>query len=83
MRMVYDTKKTAPFEKDEAMTLSGLLAVSEKLDPVKMPRMPAKRESDASQRARGPQRTSSARETLTCKEGSTGTEGDDCGTCGG
>ena len=48
MRMVYDTKKTAPLEKDEAMTLSGLFAVSEKLDPVKMPRMPVSREASQS-----------------------------------
>ena len=44
MRIVYDTKKTAPFEKDEAITFNGLLAVSEKLDPVKMPSMPVKEE---------------------------------------
>lgn len=38
-RIVYETKKTAPLEKDEAMMLSGLLAVSEKEVPVKMPRI--------------------------------------------
>lgn len=37
IRIVYDTKKTAPLEKEDAMTLSGLFAVSSKLSPVKIP----------------------------------------------
>lgn len=36
-RMEYDTKNTAPLEKDDAMILSGLFAVSEKVLPVKIP----------------------------------------------
>ena len=43
IRIEYDTKKTAPFENDDAMTLSGLLAVSLRLSPVKMPSRLVKR----------------------------------------
>lgn len=39
IRMLYETKNTAPFEKEEAMILRGLFAVSEKDVPVKIPRM--------------------------------------------
>jgi len=36
-KMEYDTKKTAPFEKEFAMISKGLFAVSEKVWPVKIP----------------------------------------------